>query len=381
LALARHLRGAKPGREAKKMSAQVGFEIDFLPVGEGERSGDAIALRYGLPGAFKVMVVDGGTKASGEKLVEHIRLRYDTNHVDYLVNTHPDADHASGLEVVLENMTVGQVWLHRPWNYPEQIIHWFGDGRITVPSLAARLQDAMTHAYRVEELALQKHIPIYEPFTGSTIGEFHVLSPTREWYMDIIAHFDKTPETTKAAPLSGGFLMRAMEQLVEKVQSWVDERLDLETLSEDAETSFDNESSVILYAYLDGKGIFLTGDAGVQALTRAADLLNSYKFDIPTSLSFIQIPHHGSRHNVNPTILNRLLGPIVGANPASTKYAFVSAGAKSSTHPRRIVTNAFKRRGWRVYEAKGNYRSFHHKMPVRGWPEAPEVPFYDKVES
>lgn len=60
------------------MSTQVGFEIDFLPVGEGERSGDAIAFRYGLPGSYRVMVVDGGTKASGEKLVEHIRLHYGT---------------------------------------------------------------------------------------------------------------------------------------------------------------------------------------------------------------------------------------------------------------------------------------------------------------
>jgi hypothetical protein len=30
-----------------------GFEVDFLPVGEGERSGDGITVRYGEPGAFK----------------------------------------------------------------------------------------------------------------------------------------------------------------------------------------------------------------------------------------------------------------------------------------------------------------------------------------
>jgi beta-lactamase superfamily II metal-dependent hydrolase len=366
--------------EAKSMSTQLGFEIDFLPVGDGERSGDAITVRYGLPGAYKVMVVDGGNKASGEKLVEHIRQNYGTNHVDYLVNTHPDADHASGLEIVLENMTVGEVWLHRPWNYPEKIIHWFRDGRITVASLAERLQEAMTHAYRIEELALQYRIPIYEPFTGSRIGDFHVLSPTRDWYMDIIAHFDKTPPT-KASPLAGGLLARAFDAIVEKVQAWVDERWDFETLPENAETSFDNESSVVLYAWIDKKGILLAGDAGVQALTRAADVLNANKLDIPASLYFIQIPHHGSRHNVNPTVLNRLLGPIVGANAIGTKYAFVSAGAKSPTHPRRIVTNAFKRRGVRVCTAKGEHRVLPYNMPQRNnWISAPELPFYDKVE-
>lgn len=44
------------------MTDKIGYEIDFLAVGDGERSGDAIAVRYGSPGAYRVMVVDGGTK-------------------------------------------------------------------------------------------------------------------------------------------------------------------------------------------------------------------------------------------------------------------------------------------------------------------------------
>lgn len=99
------------------------------------------------------MVVDGGTKESGQKIVDHIKEHYGTTHVDYLVNTHPDTDHASGLEVVLEQLTVGEVWVHRPWEYAEEIRHWFKDGRITDESLASRLKDLLSHAYRLEELA------------------------------------------------------------------------------------------------------------------------------------------------------------------------------------------------------------------------------------
>jgi hypothetical protein len=29
--------------------AGLGYEIDFLPVGNGDKSGDAIAVRYGVP--------------------------------------------------------------------------------------------------------------------------------------------------------------------------------------------------------------------------------------------------------------------------------------------------------------------------------------------
>jgi hypothetical protein len=54
----------------------MGYEIDFLPVGEGEDSGDAIALRFGSlfgPRSEQtVVVIDGGFKESAEGLVSHI---------------------------------------------------------------------------------------------------------------------------------------------------------------------------------------------------------------------------------------------------------------------------------------------------------------------
>ena len=361
------------------MSNATGFEIDFIAVGDGERSGDAIAVRYGSPGAYRVMVVDGGNKESGEKLVEHIRTCYQTNRVDYLVNTHPDADHASGLEVVLEQLKVGQAWVHQPWNYPDKIIHWLKDGRITIDSLGDRLQDALYHAYRVEELSKEKGVPVFEPFQGSQIGDFYVVSPSRDWYMDIIAHFDKTP-AAKIAPPTGGLIAKAAA-IAERVRTWLDERWDVETLMDGEETSFDNESSVVLYAYLAERGILLTGDAGTQALTRAADYLESFKINIPKVLKFIQIPHHGSRHNVGPSILNRLLGPRIPQGTDTTKTAFVSAGATSDTHPRRVVTNAFRRRGVKVVAAKGVSVRHHRNMGSRdGWCAAEEIPFYAKVE-
>ena len=46
--------------------ADDGYEIDFRAVGEGERSGDAIVVRFGNLAGNRdqqfVMVIDGGTK-------------------------------------------------------------------------------------------------------------------------------------------------------------------------------------------------------------------------------------------------------------------------------------------------------------------------------
>ena len=103
----------------------MGYEIDFLAVGieEGERSGDAIALRLGnltgTPAEPKVFVIDAGTKELGEKLVSHINKYYSTNRVDAVISMHPDADHSSGLTVVLEKMEAVSLYMHRPWNHAE----------------------------------------------------------------------------------------------------------------------------------------------------------------------------------------------------------------------------------------------------------------------
>lgn len=358
--------------------AGYGYEVDFLPVGNGDKSGDAIVLRYGEPGSYKVMIVDGGTKESGQKLVDHIKSHYGTTHVDYVVNTHPDADHASGLEVILDQMTVGEVWVHRPWEYAEEIRHWFKDGRITDESLAARLKDLLSHAYRLEELADEKGIPVYEPYAGAKIGDFHVLSPSQDWYLELVPQFNKTPEARSAsmAEAMKSFGLRTLEKLA----AWADEHWHIETLSEDGETSCENESSVVLYGNLDGRGVLLTGDAGIQALGKATDYAADLGFDLITS-KFIQVPHHGSRNNVSPSILNRFVGPKVGEGAATTKTAFVSASKDSEVHPRKVVTNAFLRRGVNVHQTKGESKRHSHNMPAReGWTASTPIPFHPQVE-
>lgn len=97
------------------------YEIDFLAVGDESKGGDAIALRYGnLTGPRDeqtVIVIDGGYADTGQQLVDHITKRYNTNRVDIVLSTHPDQDHVSGLEVVIEKLYVGQLLMHQPWGH------------------------------------------------------------------------------------------------------------------------------------------------------------------------------------------------------------------------------------------------------------------------
>lgn len=361
------------------MNTPTNYEIDFLPVGEGDTSGDAIAIRYGDGIEWKVMVYDSGTKASGQALVDHIKKYYGTTHVDFLVNSHPDQDHASGMSVVMEQCTVGELWIHRPWIHTKEVLPHFQDGRITEESLAQRFKDKMPYAWALEKLATEKGIKISEPYQGRVVGCFTVLSPSEDWYLHtLLPEFDKTPEPNRVEEAS--FMSKAYEALQSAIE-WAKEAWHIETLREGEETSADNESSAVLYAKIDGKGIFLCGDAGIRGLDHAADYADTLFLNLPDA-QFYQIPHHGGRHNVSPTVLNRIVGEIQPNGSTPTKTAFVSVGKEASKHPKKMVTNAFIRRGAAVVQTKGDTKCSHHGTPTReGWSAAPTVPFADEVES
>src|SRR3989338_6267931 len=101
----------------------MAFQIDFLPVGNGSKSGDRITFRVVDPALNeqKVFVIDGGFRDTADNLVGLINTYYGTNKVDYVISSHPDEDHASGLHVVLEKMEVENLIMHLPWRHANDI--------------------------------------------------------------------------------------------------------------------------------------------------------------------------------------------------------------------------------------------------------------------
>jgi beta-lactamase superfamily II metal-dependent hydrolase len=347
----------------------LGIDLDFLQVGDGERSGDAIALRYGnQTTGYEVMIVDGGNKASGEELVSHVTGTYGTRTVQNVINTHPDGDHSSGLTEVLEHLDVKNLWMHRPWNYAAGLLDQFRDPRFTAGGLEARIREALDAAHELEKLALAKKIPIHEPFQGSGIGPFLVLSPERDWYLhDLVPNFARTPDAKQAVP----GILSPLFKAVGEAALWVAEALNIETLDENGETSAQNESSVVLYGNFGGHGVLLTGDSGRIGLTRSILYTRTLGISLK-GLNCVQVPHHGSRRNVSPSVLNEM----------TCQYAIVSVSPKSTTHPRRKVTNAFKRRGARVFKTDGVTLNHAINCTQRaGLRPATEIPFYDRVEA
>lgn len=344
------------------------FEIDFLDV-ESAKSGDAIPLRYRVDNKVCIHVVDGGFQATGDSLVKHIKNYYDNpTYIDRVIVTHPDGDHAGGLRVVLEEFSIGALWMLRPWIYASEIIHLFPTYQ-SIDRLASRLKALYPNLYALEIIANEKGIPIYEPFQGEKLGAFTVLAPTKIRYLELIVASDRTPETHEEVSKSATeSFTEFFDALGENIKSLLKAAWGIEVFSPN-ETSAENDMSVVQYAFIANKKILLTGDAGRSAMNEAADYAPYIGLTLP-GIDRFQVPHHGSRRNVSTEVLDRWLGqrlPIQPASGSGTFTALISSAKADKHHPRKSVIRALIHRGADVVTTEGRTILTQIGAPSRGW--------------
>jgi beta-lactamase superfamily II metal-dependent hydrolase len=100
------------------------------------------------------------------------------------------------------------------------------------------------------------------------------------------------------------------------------------------------------------------------------------------ALNVFQVPHHGSRNNISPSLLDRIVGGIAGLRTRTTIGCVISAGPEDETHPRQVVVNALLRRGLEPQDTKKGILLFNHGVPNRaGFGPAPSLQFASKVEA
>lgn len=362
------------------------YEIDFIGV-DDDSSKDAAATCFRFfsqeLGRYITVVYDGGFAVHGKALVEHIKKYYFNGRkpcIDIVICSHSDNDHASGLAEVFDACTISYLIMNRPWEYAEELYDKIEDGRKTVDSLARDLRERYSAISDLEKKAIQQGTEILEGFQGEIFSNvpLWILSPTKEFFLQKIVESPKTPLREDT---SSSFLQKAFESLQNTVAT-IKDYWNIDAIREGEETSPENETSIVLYGDMGEDGAFLlTGDAGVQALTAAADYADYKGIDLH-KVTFHQIPHHGGRRNVSPSVLNRIVGAIQPRGTTPKKTAYVSV-AKNSDHPKKMVVNAYIRRGVRVYEARSSSK-WHHKGDIPGrddYSEATPLSFSENVES
>jgi beta-lactamase superfamily II metal-dependent hydrolase len=325
------------------------YEVDFLPAGKGGRHGDAIAMRFTRPGGagYAHVIIDAGFEENGEALVEHVQRYYNTSSIDLAIVTHPDGDHIGGMGVVIRKLDVGTLWIHRLKDR----------GGAGLPAA-----DAVVDLIGVAE---DNGTEVHEPFAGAWAfeGALMVLGPTEDWYGELVGEQQVEARERAAGARPTSSLAEAARLLGQRFLAALPL---IEIPFHDAGgTNPRNNSSAITMLTVDGHRLLFTSDGGVPALERAWDWLELNTGDTRAP-DFVDLPHHGSRHNASSAILDRILGP---TGQAPTRMAFVNVGPGASKHPSPRVTNGFMRRGYQVGQTAGRPICHHSPgVPVRpGW--------------
>jgi beta-lactamase superfamily II metal-dependent hydrolase len=326
------------------------YEVDFQAVGEGETSGDAIALRYMIPGRADpiVGIIDAGFKPNGEMLVEHVPTYYGTKRVDFALLTHPDEDHAGGMGEVVRGLDVRCLLVHRPAQHG----HPSNSGAEQAEELVA--------------LVKRKGGEVVEPFAG--VGgwddSFVIAGPSEPLYDEML---EQQEEVRKGVTTRGVTLAQRISRTrIGKAVSSKLAAFPVEIHFGDAGgDNSRNNSSAILSLLVDGRHLLFMGDAGVPAINDALDFLHVRGGAARTFPKLVLLPHHGSRHNLDLATIQRMLGGHMDDQSYGTAIASVSA---QSDNPSPRVANAVGRRGYAVKQTAGmSIRHYHDAPPRPGW--------------
>ena len=310
-------------------------EVDFLPASQS-KSADAILIRVGTfsyenPASNQqtVILIDSGYKECAETIKAHLCGYYGCRkpHIDYVFITHPDRDHIAGFNALLddEDVSIGHVYIHDPWEHCTEIFKKDADGRRTRKSVERKIDEAFENLGDVLEKLDDRKIPHEAFFAGDYkfVDDYvvDVLGPSEDYYKSLVKDF-----VLEYCSSQGG------ESVYEEKPTLA--RPDDKSFLREPTTSPKNRTSMILLLsrYTDGDQeplILFTGDAGVDSLERA------YKHaaeDLTVNLQGLrklQLPHHGSVKNVSRGVLRCF-------NAGSY---IVSASTKEDQHPSKPLIN------------------------------------------
>lgn len=339
------------------------FEVDFLPVGDGSRSGDAIAMRFTRPdtGSLAHVIIDGGYEDDGDALVEHFSKIYGTEYVDLVVLTHPDADHRGGIPTVLTKLEVGQLAVHDP---------------------ASRGGSALPVAAKVTELralAASEGTQVVEPFAGSGGfgGALLIAGPTEAFYEQKLA--EQLASEGVAAAAQPAATREALQAAIARLSANVLPHLPVEIpFSDSGGDKPLNDTSTVIDLQFGEQRFLFTGDAGVPALDAASAYLDAQgRADRPVTM--VQVAHHGSRHNASSDCLDRLLGPKTGERRGAALISISQAAAQDPRYPSPRVTNAYTRRGYPCFANENQVMCLSGEgAPGRGWTSMTPLPPKDE---
>lgn len=341
-----------------------GIEIFFQNLGDA----DSIFIRHWDNGTLTNILIDGGRKGDAEAVFSFLRERARETRqptIHHLVCSHAHEDHAGGLLELVQNyeIDVEAAWVHDTRtdrallkSSSVQMMQAVG-ARDFLRKIAA----AENLRRKLLETLEARNIPIFEPFAGRQVGPLFVLGPSVDFFSQQAQRL-MDAETLKA--LNRILKQQVVDGLFEKRAEKEDEEKELGG----DPTSPENEVSTVMALIWDSRVYLFTADVGCEGLESAR--VNPWNLSTH-KLRWMQIPHHGSRRNMNHDLINHF----------SPTTSFISC-AGTVKHPSRKLVNALKGASSTVfsthYSVGSNSWLRHHSGSVPNLSTSPAVSLYNK---
>ena len=266
-----------------------GIIFHFIDVGQA----DSTIIEFPTG---EVMIVDCGhyNSSSSEKFQNYLNtidLEYENGEkvIDYLVLTHPDADHIGGASYVFENYLVKECFL------PE--IYYSEDGTSPVEGSVISKDERYGNLLlllenEVENFGCKKTYT--SEFLEIKSANFSQADKDKNSEMWLVEFF---------TPITGAYYTDGATNLAET-----------------------NEYSPIMIVSYMGKKVMLTGDAGEKVEEDFLLRVENGTYNLPISyfdVDVLKVGHHGSKYSSTEEFLNVILPEI----------AIISVGANSYGHP------------------------------------------------
>jgi beta-lactamase superfamily II metal-dependent hydrolase len=326
------------------------FRIEMLSA----RQGDALWIEYGDAARPRRLLIDAGTPETWcvveAKLAalpaEHRRL-------ELLVVTHIDKDHIGGALPLLEDtklgVQLGEIWFN---GYRHLAAGLEPMGPVEGELLTTRIAERgyrWNDAFDGQAVALRDDAapPVRTLEGGLTLTvlaprprELAKLQPV--WAALVGEHgLDPAAPTAEPTPVPPGLELLGGESVEA-----------LARRPSNADTSLPNASSIVLLAEFEGYRALLCADGKPGVILASIErLLGDAPPGARLELDAFKLPHHGSRANVNLSLLKRVQAPIhlVSTDGTQTRHPSPEAIARV------IVTQERPR-------LQFNYRTEHTEM-------------------
>lgn len=288
----------------------LNYEYEVLKVGDA----DAILIRHYINGEPFIILIDAGNASDAAIIKKHLENYYDSNYIDLAICTHPDSDHKDGFFDLLQDddIKIERFWLTDPAQYLDaNDIKRYRNEENATKAVRKIWQKSTDPNLNLIDLALKKCTRVESVTDGveHPILPISIVGPSDEYYAEVVkimvANYGiKTYEDSSKEAYDDAFKIDE-----DDIKSVID--------SEEDPSPYNASSLIILYEPGDGKRLLFAGDANTTSLQM---MLNKYKW--LRNVDFLKVPHHGSRRNLNTSIIEDL----------SPKNSSISA-AGNKKHP------------------------------------------------